>query len=298
MAMQRRYLPEIGDRKMTREFATPTVTRRGEDATLLLGANLSPDGQQLAYISDRNLNHELFVRQIDGPGQPRCLVEGETSGDFEALRFFAASTAWSLDGKTLAFSAKSGGQDALYLLDAASGKVQTKLTFGLDEVQTATFSPDGSEIIFVGLSQGQSDLYRVHRDGTGLRRVTQDRFAERDPQWSPDGHSLVYVTDAGPETDFAALEFGRMHLVQMDLEAGTVRDIRRSRSGGQSAWSGDGIVGLVSDQDGVSNIHILHLPTGQVFRLTDSTTGVRHPADQSGAVVGAPEQSLGVLGVR
>ena len=277
MAMRRRHLPGIVDRQTTREFAKAVVTRRDAEAWLLAAPNVSPDGTQLAYISDQNLTRDLWVRSLDGTAPPRRLVQGDMSGDFEALRFFSASGAWSPDGRTLAFAAKTGGQDALYLVDVATGSVQAKLAFGLDEVQTATFSPDGSEIVFVGLDDGQSDLYRVRRDGRDLRRLTHDRYAERDPQWSPDGGRIAFVTDAGAETDFASLCFGRMHLAIFDLASGTSRDVTPFATGKaiSPAWSGDGeSLAFVSDRDGTSNIYVLHVPTGQVFRLTDTTTGV------------------------
>lgn len=277
LAMRRRYLPELAEHKVAREFAQPVVTRRGDKASLLLGSNVSPDGSRLVYISDTRFNHDLYMRHISDDSRPKRLVEGEMNGDFESLRFFSSGTAWSPDGCTLAFSAKAGGEDALYLMNVASGDIEAKHTFGLDEVQTATFSPDGDEILFIGLSGGQSDLYRVRRDGSNLRRLTNDRFAKRDPQWSPDGRSVVYVTDEGSDTDFEALRFGRMHLVLLDLSTHARRDITPFQQGKaiSPAWSGDGeSIAFVSDRDGISNIYILHLPTGAVFQLTDSATGV------------------------
>lgn len=277
MAMRRQALPGIANHRTTREFAKPVVTRRADEAWLVLSPSISPDGDKLAYVSDRTLNRDVWVRNIDGPAKARRIVQGEMSGDFESLRFFNAGCAWSPDGKTLALAAKAGGQDALYLVNAADGGVERRLAFGMDEVQTASFSPDGSEIVFVGLSGGQSDLYRVRRDGSDLRRLTQDRYAERDPQWSPDGRQVVYVSDAGPQTDFAALVFDRMHLMLLDLESGVRRDITPFEHGKavSPAWSGDSqYVAFVSDRDGTSNIYILHVATGQAFRLTDSTTGV------------------------
>ena len=277
MTMRRRHLPGIASHRMPREFAEPVVTRRGERAGLLLAASVSPDGEHVAYVSDARLTHALCLRPIEGAGRPRQLLESGQSGDLEALRFFSAGAAWSPDGKTIAVPIKAGGEDALDLIDVESGEITAQLTFGLDEVQTATFSPDGQEIIFVGLSEGQSDLYRVRRDGTDLRRLTRDRHAERDPQWSPDGRTLVYVGDDGPDTDFAALRFGRMRLLLRDLESGTTRDITPFSTGKavSPVWSGDGeYLAFVSDRDGISNVYVSHLPTGNVFRLTTTATGI------------------------
>ncbi len=275
-AVRRQHLPELARHRMPREFATPVVTREAEDAGMLLVPSISPDGRYLAYVSDAGLTRDLYVRDLED-GSTHRVVHGEQSGDFESLRFFTASTAWAPDGKTLAFVAQARGQDALYLLDATTGRVQEKHRFGLDELQTPSFSPSGEELVFVGLSGGQSDLFRVRRDGTELRRLTEDRYAERDPQWSPDGKSIVYVTDAGGGTDLEALHFERWRLRLLELGSLHSRDITPFASGQavSPVWAGDGeCIAFVSDQDGIPNIYILSLPTQNVFRLTDTVGGI------------------------
>ena len=54
------------------------------------------------------------------------------------------------------------------------------------------FSPDGTQIAFVGRTQGRFDLFVMNLDGTGLQRITQDMGNNEDPTWSPDGRYLVF----------------------------------------------------------------------------------------------------------
>ncbi|MFQ5600387.1 MAG: BamA/TamA family outer membrane protein [Candidatus Krumholzibacteriia bacterium] len=277
MAVRREQLPRLAEHQVAREFAEALVTRKSEEASMLLVPSISPDGTRVAYVSDAGITRDLYVRDVGDDGGARRLVQGDTNGDFESLRFFSAGSAWSPDGRVLAFAAKTGGEDALYLLDVETSRVLARHGFGLDEVQTPSFSPDGEEILFVGIARGQSNLYRVRRDGTDLRQITHDGFAVRDPQWSPDGARVVYVTDEGPGTDLDELEFGRFRLMLLDLDSGARRDVTPFETGKavSPAWSGDGeSIAFVSDRDGISNIYLLHLPTGQVFRLTDSVTGI------------------------
>ncbi|HZM14729.1 MAG TPA: BamA/TamA family outer membrane protein [Candidatus Krumholzibacteria bacterium] len=275
-AVRRRHLPELGQHQLNREYATPVVTRESENAGMLLVPSISPDGRYLAYVSDAGLTRDLYVRDME-EGRSRRVVHGEQSGDFESLRFFNASAAWAPDGKTLAFVSQSRGEDALNLLDVQRRRVVAKYRFGLDELQTPTFSPDGGELVFVGLEGGQSDLYRVRRDGTDLRRLTADRAGERDPQWSPDGRKLVYVTDDGEDADFEALRFGTWKIALLELESGRRELLRPFRTGAAASpvWSGDGgSIAFIADPDGIPNIYVLHLATSNVFRLTDTVTGV------------------------
>lgn len=276
--VRRTHLPTLAKHQEPREFSTAVVTRESEDASMLLVPSISPNGRWLAYVSDKGITRDLYLRDLEKlDGSSHRLVRGNMSGEFESLRFFSAGTAWSPDSRMIAFVAQASGEDALYLLDVEARKRVAKHRFGMDELQTPTFSPDGSELVFVGQSQGKSNLYRVNVDGSGLRPLTSDRFAARDPQWSPNGRYIVYVTDEGGVTDLERLRFGRLHLMLLDLETGERRDITPFATGKavSPVWSGDGeYVAFLSDVDGVSNVYILHLSTNAVFRLTDSVTGI------------------------
>jgi Tol biopolymer transport system component len=276
--VRREHLPTLAKHQEPREFSTAVVTRESEDASMLLVPSISPNGRWLAYVSDKGITRDLYLRDLERlDGSPHRLVRGNMSGEFESLRFFNAGTAWSPDSRRIAFVAQASGEDALYLLDVEARKRVAKHRFGMDELQTPTFSPDGDELVFVGQTQGRSNLYRVNVDGTRLQPLTSDRYAARDPQWSPDGRYIVYVTDEGGVTNLERLKLGRLHLMLLDLESGERRDITPFATGKavSPVWSGDGeYIAFLSDVDGVSNVYMLHLPTNAVFRLTDSVTGV------------------------
>jgi Tol biopolymer transport system component len=63
------------------------------------------------------------------------------------------------------------------------------------------WSPDGSRILFttrplVDFDAGQSELYTVRPDGTGLRRLTNygpNGPRATQPRWTPDGKAIVYT---------------------------------------------------------------------------------------------------------
>jgi hypothetical protein len=57
-----------------------------------------------------------------------------------------------------------------------------------------SFSPDRKWIIFTSERGGSADIYRVHPDGSGLERLTDDPAYDDQGALSPDGKQLAFVS--------------------------------------------------------------------------------------------------------
>jgi len=73
--------------------------------------------------------------------------------------------------------------------------------YKVKNVESPQFSPDGKRIAFVVaenfLDKGKSnaDVYVMNADGSDLRRLTSDPATDNSPRWSPDGKSLLFVSN-------------------------------------------------------------------------------------------------------
>lgn len=291
---RRRYLPQIVNFRKASEFAK-RLTKQGDDLSQMnLAPCISPDGNQFAYISDRSMYTDMYVADA-GTGESRKrLVKGERSGGFESLRFFNTALAWSPDGKFIAFPAKIGGEDALYIMEVEKKKIRRRLTFGLDGLASPAFSPDGKQIVFVGLDGGRSDLFVCDVDGKNVKRLTDDRYTDRDPQFSPDGKVVAFTTDRGEGTDFDRLVFGNYRLALYRIDTGGI-SVLPNQKGKNIApqWSPDGgEILFVSDRTGVSNVYSIDVASGDTYQLTNILTGV------TGIIPNAPPVSLSRNGER
>ena len=122
----------------------------------------SPDGRRLAFASDRDGNHALFVVPID-EGQPAGPPVRITEPALAALY-----PSWSPDGAAIAFQARSNGCVETWLVAADGGAPPRPLTRGADSY-AAVWVPGREEIWASGRWGGTGyEVRRIDPDGGGI----------------------------------------------------------------------------------------------------------------------------------
>ncbi|MEZ4648743.1 MAG: BamA/TamA family outer membrane protein [Candidatus Eisenbacteria bacterium] len=274
--MRKTYLPAVADHDRPDDFAFRLTHSERELANVNLSPSISPDGDHVVFFSDRSLYNDLYLASaIDGTVEKR-LVKGERNPEFESLRYFRSTADWSPDGENICFVALSEGRDAIYVQRVRDEKILHKLRFELDGINSPSFSNDGQWIVFSGMDDGSSNLYRVRVDGTGLEQLTDDRFMVREPRYSSDGTRIVFVTDRGLETDFDRLLFANPSIAIYDLASEKIRVLPDQPGTNISPHflPGDEYVLYVSDRSGIANIYLRNLATDEDRRITNVLTGV------------------------
>ncbi|HST63272.1 MAG TPA: BamA/TamA family outer membrane protein [Longimicrobium sp.] len=302
-SIRRTYLPLLGERREPREIAQPLFLARTETNDDAPGGRynlapvLSPDGTRFAFLSSlSNQDVELFVGDAQTGRVIRRILRG-TAFDphFASLRYINSAGTWSPDGRRFAFSALKEGRDVVVLVDAVrGGTIREYGVPGVSEITNPTWSPDGTTMVFSGLRGGISDLYLLDLNSGRSRQLTDDRFADLQPMYSPDGRSVAFTTDRGT-TDFETLRFGDMRLAVMDVASGEVRSLTT----GEAASTGPGGVGkninpqwtrdgrglyFISDRDGIANVYRVEVATNAVTQVTNIFTGVSGITDLSPAI--------------
>jgi TolB protein len=188
----------------------------------------SPDGNLIAYTSNRRGFPRVFVMRADG-SQLRSLTDDNR---------IELAPSFSPDGKAVAF----------YSIDSATGRTELRivpLDGGAAVSITAngkdmgpnkpSWSADGRRLAFPA-EQGLKahEVWVANRDGSGAR-IVSDGFNKRgkaDPSMSPDGERVVYVADMR----------GSMHLVVTDLATGKSVDLTPGSPATHEGpkWSPDG----------------------------------------------------------
>ena len=257
-----------------------------------VGPRLSPDGKDIAFFSERDrFSVELFIADAESGRIKRRLSQTATDPHFDSLQFLNSAGGWSPDGRTFAIAATRGGRPVVAGLDPTNGRVRQEWKLpGLDDAHNPAFTPDGRAIVLSGNAGGLIDLYRLVLDTGKLERLTHDAFADLEPVVTPDGRSVVFVTERY-STTIEALVRGEPRLAILDFATRTVRPISAFRFGRHLSpqVSADGRrVTFLASPNGVTNVYRMPIEGGPILQLTSVLTGVAGITSGSPALTSAP----------
>jgi len=219
----------------------------------------SPDGRQIAFVSDRDDgNPEVYVMKGSGRDQRRltrtkhggssmspawspdgrriafasdgiCVVNVDGSGLRKLTRDWDETPAWSPDGRRIAFTSRRDGNYEVYLMNA-DGTGQQNLTRNAadDHVHVGAWSPDGRRLVFHSNRGGNRDIYVMAADGSGQRNLTRNPAADLFAAWSPDGTRIAFTRRRG------IAEISEISV--MNADGSGQRDLTRL-GGAAPAWS-------------------------------------------------------------
>ncbi|MFL6208208.1 MAG: protein kinase domain-containing protein [Pyrinomonadaceae bacterium] len=179
------------------EFAVAT------DITAELWPAAAPDGQTVVYQAIKNLSQgdKLF----NG-----ALVAKRADADAPPLQLAAEGflPQWSPDGKQVAFMRLTGDSYSLWTVPATGGGARQLVASGLPspeysllpynryQVNSFSWSPDGSKIAYCSRAGGARNLRVAAADGTGDTQITNNddvNLWPAGPIWSPDGKRIAYA---------------------------------------------------------------------------------------------------------
>jgi Tol biopolymer transport system component len=258
--------------------ARPLFTSEKGGGRLNLAPMLSPDGRHVVFYSERDLlSIDLFLADATTGRLIRKLTETAVAPHVDSLQFAYAAGGWDAQGSRFAFGSVNAGRAELSVYDLGAGRVTRRYPLqGVAELFSLSWSPDGRSMVLSGMSNGQTDLFRLEVQGGEVSRLTNDLFADLQPAWSPDGRTIAFSTDRFG-SDLSTLAFGPPRLALFDVATGGIREVQGSPGAKHVGpqWAPDGsALFFLSDRGGVPNIYRVALADGRLEQATNLQTGV------------------------
>jgi dipeptidyl aminopeptidase/acylaminoacyl peptidase len=148
------------------------------------------------------------------------------------------ASAWSPDGKTVAFVSNISGRNNIWLVPADGGW-PTQLTVSDQRETQPTWSPDGKWIAYISDNDGdeQWDIFFVSPKTGQVINITNTReISEESPTWSPDGRYLAYTVKPKTSSVYEIDVFDTLMRDTKHLTTGTAKD----KMNVKPIWSADG----------------------------------------------------------
>lgn len=186
------------------------LTRLTDTPANELHPTWSPDGQQLAFISEQDDSREIYVMNADGSGLTQLGAYAVVNGPLT----------WSPDSQQIAFVAEQDGKSEINLINA-DGSGLKRFADG----SSPSWSPDGRQIAFATSRDTDAEVYVMNVDGSNQRHLIDPAG---DPTWSPLGDYIAvssYYNAPPPQ----------LYLVSADAS-----NLLRLVEGGSPTWSPDG----------------------------------------------------------
>lgn len=186
----------------------------------------SPDGRRLAYVSNLGEHFNLmslYVVDVETGEKTTYQLEGLSGGsaaytcslghEHKVKSGIGGAVSWHPDGEHVAYARAKDTPEGyrysdLYVLDLKTKKPE-RLTRNA-RAFAPIYSPDGSEVAFIGHDDGTTNLFVLNVATKDVRELTRydDGTQVSDPAWHPDGEWIYYARSAAEGRDIYRVAAG------------------------------------------------------------------------------------------
>lgn len=259
------------------------------------GSNLSPDPEKTRYTQvfafspspSGEIAAALTANRSDAEAdlvllstKDRSVIRNLTGGytnRHDGIAFndeFVAGRSIGFDpsGETVAYFARTAKHRSLFLVSVLNKKVVKEVPVALDQSTSPAILPDGKRVLFAALRDGVSDIYLLDLESGAFQNLTQDAYADSNPQISADGQLVAYQRRiSGNEKIYVFPLKDPARKIQLTFGAHNDATPTFSRDGSRIYY-------VSNEDDEIYNLRSLDMKTGAIKQYTDALGGVLSPS--------------------
>lgn len=226
---------------------------------------VSPDGQWMAFVSNRNGDRGVYKMHLKTKQVTR-VTEHE----------HASFPSWSPDGESIAYTKiefpkgegkiKASDIHSYVMVVNADGTGLRKLTHE-GYHSSPSWSPDGNRMAIVQKKKENPQICIMNSDGSNISELTDGSATDTNPAWSPDGKRIAFMS-------FRSGFFSDIYFINPD-GTGMRRlfqnqDLKGNNTDPSWSYNGDWIVYAYRLNDRESHIYKTNVNNKTTKRLTDN----------------------------
>lgn len=179
---------------MDQDGANVRYLSNGKD--LVLTPRFSPSRQEITYMSFAGDRPRVYLLQLETGQQ-------ELVGNFPGMTI---APRFSPDGQKVVMSLlQDDGSANIYTMDLRS-RTTTRLTSSQAIDTSASYSPDGSKIVFESDRGGRQQIYVMGADGSNPQRISFGNGSYSTPVWSPRGDLIAFTKQSGGQFSIGVMK--------------------------------------------------------------------------------------------
>jgi uncharacterized repeat protein (TIGR01451 family) len=242
--------------------ANPNLSQGKGEGITDLAPTRSPNGQWIAFASNRDGNWEIYVAPTNGDSTQIQRVTHNTIA-------VDTNPVWGPNNYVVYESTRDGNWN-LFMIDMATG-TEVRLTNDTAQDLHADWSPDGSKIVFQSNRNGMWQVYIMDLQARTVRRLSDGTSDDLEPHFNHTGDKIA----------FRSYRNGEMSAIYvMNSDGSNVTPVSDGKGEASNhTWSPTkDLIAYQSDLDGDLDVYVYDFDSAQTRLVTNNTIPDYAPA--------------------
>ena len=159
----------------------------------------SPDGKWIAYISDKNGEFNIWLRDAF-TGEEKMLTKD--------LKTYIFDLKWAPDSRSILWSEK---KNTLNLTQVSDGKTEVIASSGVGPINSFNWSQDSRYITYIQPGKEMDNIIIYDRNSKEKHQMTDGWYNVSSPNFSKDGKYLVFVSARTFNPTYSSTEWNHVY---------------------------------------------------------------------------------------